>query len=97
MVDRGLHANIGAHGEPPLGLNYHKEMLFTQAGGMSNYEVSHPDSIACNETIEKGLSVDSTSRNSFWCNQPRTFRVCRLYHPWQTGGYLGISAWRPAR
>lgn len=40
MVDRGLQANIGAHGEPPLGFNYHAEMLFAQAGGLTNYEVS---------------------------------------------------------
>jgi len=40
MVSKGLLANIGAHGEPPLGLNYHAEMSFTGAGGLSNYEVS---------------------------------------------------------
>ncbi|TFK34840.1 hypothetical protein BDQ12DRAFT_688936 [Crucibulum laeve] len=39
MVDKGLLAHIGAHGEPPLGLNYHAEMSFTKAGGLSNYEV----------------------------------------------------------
>ena len=39
MVDMGLHANIGAHGEPPLGLNYHAEMRFTLYGGMTPYEV----------------------------------------------------------
>ncbi|KIJ63294.1 hypothetical protein HYDPIDRAFT_113258 [Hydnomerulius pinastri MD-312] len=39
MVHRGLHAHIGAHGEPPLGLMYHQEMAFTRAGGLSNYEV----------------------------------------------------------
>lgn len=40
MVRKGLLANIGAHGEPPLGLNYHAEMDFFAAGGLSNYEVS---------------------------------------------------------
>jgi hypothetical protein len=40
MVHKGLLANIGAHGEPPLGLNYHAEMGFTAKGGLSNYEVS---------------------------------------------------------
>ena len=39
MVHKGLIANIGAHGEPPLGLNYHAEMVFTAKGGLSNYEV----------------------------------------------------------
>lgn len=40
MSRRGLQVNIGAHGELPLGLNYHKEMWFFQQGGMSPYEVS---------------------------------------------------------
>ncbi|CAL1703396.1 unnamed protein product [Somion occarium] len=39
MVHKGLRAHIGAHGEPPLGLNYHEEMFFAKAGGLSNYEV----------------------------------------------------------
>ncbi|KAI0345072.1 hypothetical protein BDW22DRAFT_1370795 [Trametopsis cervina] len=38
MVQHGLKALIGAHGEPPLGLNYHAELFFAQAGGLSNYE-----------------------------------------------------------
>ncbi|PCH38468.1 hypothetical protein WOLCODRAFT_64922 [Wolfiporia cocos MD-104 SS10] len=39
MVQKGLRAHIGAHGEPPLGLNYHAEMFFTKQGGLTNYEV----------------------------------------------------------
>ncbi|OSX64767.1 hypothetical protein POSPLADRAFT_1166862 [Postia placenta MAD-698-R-SB12] len=39
MVRKGLRAHIGAHGEPPIGLNYHSEMFFTQQGGLTNYEV----------------------------------------------------------
>ena len=39
MIQKGLRAHIGAHGEPPLGVNYHKEMFFAKAGGLSNYEV----------------------------------------------------------
>ncbi|KAF5379918.1 hypothetical protein D9757_007232 [Collybiopsis confluens] len=39
MVSQGLKTLIGAHGEPPLGLNYHYEMFFAQQGGLSNYEV----------------------------------------------------------
>jgi hypothetical protein len=40
MVRKGLLANIGAHGEPPLGLNYHAELDFFAAGGLNNFEVS---------------------------------------------------------
>ena len=39
MVHRGIHAHIGAHGEPPLGLMYHHEMALAKAGGLSSYEV----------------------------------------------------------
>ncbi|KIJ44168.1 hypothetical protein M422DRAFT_67773 [Sphaerobolus stellatus SS14] len=39
LVHRGAWANIGAHGEPPLGLMYHAEMHFTMAGGLDAYEV----------------------------------------------------------
>ncbi|KAG8881276.1 hypothetical protein FRB98_004435 [Tulasnella sp. 332] len=39
MTKMGIFANIGAHGEPPLGLNYHKEMWFFAQGGMTPYEV----------------------------------------------------------
>ena len=39
MIQQGLRAHSGAHGEPPLGVNYHKEMFFAKAGGLSNYEV----------------------------------------------------------
>ncbi|THU96354.1 hypothetical protein K435DRAFT_722853 [Dendrothele bispora CBS 962.96] len=37
MVDMGFKALIGAHGEPPLGVNYHAEMAFANAG-MNNYQ-----------------------------------------------------------
>ncbi|KLO20114.1 hypothetical protein SCHPADRAFT_923945 [Schizopora paradoxa] len=39
MVKKGMRAHIGAHGEPPLGLNYHAEMFFASQGGLDNYEV----------------------------------------------------------
>lgn len=51
MVEKGLLTHIGAHGEPPLGVNYHAEMWFAKQGGLSNYEVSrsgtnrYPDTI----------------------------------------------------
>lgn len=41
MVRKGLRAHIGAHGEPPMGLNYHAEMAFTHDGGLTNYEVRY--------------------------------------------------------
>ncbi|KAF5373144.1 hypothetical protein D9758_001532 [Tetrapyrgos nigripes] len=39
MAKMGLNLHIGAHGEIPMGHNYHAEMFFTQKGGLSNYEV----------------------------------------------------------
>ncbi|KDQ62649.1 hypothetical protein JAAARDRAFT_171198 [Jaapia argillacea MUCL 33604] len=39
MVQKGLRTHIGAHGEPPLGRNYHAEMWFARQGGLSHYEV----------------------------------------------------------
>ncbi len=39
MVRAGLRAHIGAHGEKPMGFNYHEEMGFTKYGGLTNYEV----------------------------------------------------------
>lgn len=39
MTKRGLNGNVGAHGEPPVGLNYHEEMWFFTKGGMTPYEV----------------------------------------------------------
>ncbi|KAL0070502.1 hypothetical protein AAF712_002334 [Marasmius tenuissimus] len=37
-VASGAKTLIGAHGEPPLGVNYHAELFFTQQGGLSNYQ-----------------------------------------------------------
>lgn len=45
MVEKGILTHIGAHGEPPLGVNYHAEMWFAGQGGLSNYEVSLPERI----------------------------------------------------
>jgi len=39
MTEMGLLTHIGAHGEPPLGSNYHAEMWFAKQGGLSNYDV----------------------------------------------------------
>lgn len=41
MTQLGLKTLIGAHGEQPLGLNYHAEMFFTRQGGLTNYEVRY--------------------------------------------------------
>jgi hypothetical protein len=46
MVRQGLKALVGAHGEQPLGLNFHAEMFFTQQGGLTNYEVRNIDEIS---------------------------------------------------
>jgi len=55
MVQKGLLANIGAHGEPPLGVNYHAEMGFTSAGGLSNYEV-HPPFLLSSDLLIKYIA-----------------------------------------
>ena len=40
FVRKGGLANLGAHGQPPVGLMYHAEASFFAAGGMTPYEVS---------------------------------------------------------
>lgn len=52
MVQKGLHAHIGAHGENPLGLMYHQEMWFARQGGLSNYEVHYFSSLMHNADTE---------------------------------------------
>ncbi|KAJ8696814.1 hypothetical protein PTI98_006650 [Pleurotus ostreatus] len=61
MVRKGLRAHIGAHGEPPLGLNYHAEMFFAKAGGLSNYEVIRAATIHGAETLGLQKSIGSLS------------------------------------
>ncbi|KDR81896.1 hypothetical protein GALMADRAFT_60409 [Galerina marginata CBS 339.88] len=61
MVGKGLLANIGAHGEPPLGLNYHAEMGFTGQGGLSNYEVIRAATSAGAQTLGMFPSLGSLS------------------------------------
>ncbi|EJD43843.1 hypothetical protein AURDEDRAFT_145360 [Auricularia subglabra TFB-10046 SS5] len=39
LIRRGTLASVGAHGEPPLGLNFHSELRFFLDGGLSPYEV----------------------------------------------------------
>ncbi|KIP10290.1 hypothetical protein PHLGIDRAFT_115580 [Phlebiopsis gigantea 11061_1 CR5-6] len=59
MVHMGLKAHIGAHGEPPLGLNYHSEMFFAQQGGLTNYEVIRAATSDAAETLGIYSSVGS--------------------------------------
>ena len=61
MVGKGLLANIGAHGEPPLGLNYHAEMGFTAKGGLSNYEVIRAATSSGAKTLGMFASLGSLS------------------------------------
>ena len=39
MVAEGQKTFIGAHGEAPIGFNYHSEMHFAKMGGLDNFEV----------------------------------------------------------
>jgi len=59
LVDRGIKAHIGAHGEPPLGHNYHAEMRFLQAGGMSNYQVLQCATMSAAITLGLDNSIGS--------------------------------------
>jgi len=61
MVHKGLLANIGAHGEPPLGVNYHAEMGFTAKGGLSNYEVIQAATASGAKTLGMFPSLGSLS------------------------------------
>ncbi|KAG6836930.1 hypothetical protein H0H93_001092 [Arthromyces matolae] len=63
MVGKGLLAHIGAHGEPPLGLNYHAEMLFTKQGGLSNYEVIRAATSSAAKTLGLSGSIGALSKN----------------------------------
>ncbi|GLB35482.1 putative amidohydrolase family protein [Lyophyllum shimeji] len=63
MVDKGLLAHIGAHGEPPLGLNYHAEMFFTKQGGLSNYEVIRAATSSAAKTLGLSSSIGTLSSN----------------------------------
>ncbi|KAJ3543125.1 hypothetical protein NMY22_g3250 [Coprinellus aureogranulatus] len=59
MVHKGLRAHIGAHGEPPLGLNYHAEMEFTRAGGLTRYETLRAATIDAAVTLGLQNSIGS--------------------------------------
>ncbi|KAG6332695.1 hypothetical protein ID866_6396 [Astraeus odoratus] len=61
MVQRGIRAHIGAHGEPPLGLMYHHEMALAKIGGLTNYEVLRAATIHAAITFGLDESLGSIS------------------------------------
>ncbi|KAK0458515.1 uncharacterized protein EV420DRAFT_1642853 [Desarmillaria tabescens] len=61
MVRTGLRMHIGAHGEKPLGFNYHEEMAFTKHGGLTNYEVLQAATSSAAITFGLFSSVGSLS------------------------------------
>ncbi|KAF9555567.1 hypothetical protein CPC08DRAFT_125514 [Agrocybe pediades] len=61
MVEKGLLANVGAHGEHPMGLNYHAEMGFMAQGGLSNYEVLRAATSSGAKTLGMFSSLGSLS------------------------------------
>ncbi|KAJ6610225.1 hypothetical protein B0H10DRAFT_2177862 [Mycena sp. CBHHK59/15] len=62
MVHKGLKVHIGAHGEPPYGVNYHAEMMFTQQGGLSNYETLQAATSSAAITLGLFSSIGSLSQ-----------------------------------
>ena len=83
MVHKGLLANIGAHGEAPLGVNYHAEMGFTADGGLSNYEVSFIGS-SYNLRFYLFRKIGDTGCNSLWCQDSWNVPIVGVSHSWQT-------------
>ncbi|EKM83071.1 hypothetical protein AGABI1DRAFT_118462 [Agaricus bisporus var. burnettii JB137-S8] len=61
MVEKGILTHIGAHGEPPLGVNYHAEMWFAGQGGLSNYEVIRAATSSGAQTLGMFSSLGSLS------------------------------------
>jgi len=61
MVELGLKTHIGAHGEAPLGLNYHAELFFTQQGGLSNYQALQAATSSAAITLGMFSSIGSLS------------------------------------
>ncbi|KAL1742535.1 hypothetical protein HDZ31DRAFT_65886 [Schizophyllum fasciatum] len=59
MSREGVPVLIGAHGEPPLGLNYHSELWFAQQGGLTNYEVFKAATITSARVLGMADSIGS--------------------------------------
>lgn len=81
MVNKGLLAHIGAHGEPPLGLNYHAEMSFTQQGGLSNYQVHAFRPLSCYPRCLTFFTTDPASSDLVRRNHSRALRFNRVSLP----------------
>ncbi|KZV91506.1 hypothetical protein EXIGLDRAFT_676059 [Exidia glandulosa HHB12029] len=61
LIRRGVLANVGAHGESPIGLNYHSELRFFLDGGLSPYEALRSSSRMAAQTMGIFESVGSLS------------------------------------
>ena len=92
MVHKGLKTFIGAHGEPPLGVNYHAEMFFAKAGGLSNYEVGTPCNDAVTRMPTSSLSLGYSRSYVRRCQGTWTLQRYRLPHAWQTRRFRRVSA-----
>ena len=93
MVHKGLKTFIGAHGEPPLGVNYHAEMFFAKAGGLSNYEASAYSHSAVTRILIEILSTGYSRSHVGRCQGAWTLQRYRLPHTWQTCRFRRVSTW----
>ncbi|KAL1742540.1 hypothetical protein HDZ31DRAFT_43021 [Schizophyllum fasciatum] len=59
LARRGIPVHIGAHGEQPMGLNYHSEMWFSRQGGLSNYEVFRAATLDAAKTFGLDAAIGS--------------------------------------
>lgn len=90
MIRKGLIANIGAHGEPPIGLNYLAEMDFFAVGGLSNYEVGVE--FVINAYLNHNfIIVGPLGGYSIWCENARLIFVSGIPFSWETGRLFGLS------
>lgn len=59
LADRGVRTNVGAHGEQPIGLLYHSEMLMMSLGGQEPYEVLRHATIGSATSLGLNRSIGS--------------------------------------
>lgn len=59
LAERGVRTNIGAHGEQPIGLLYHSEMLMMSLGGQEPYEVLRHATIGSATSLGLNRSIGS--------------------------------------
>ncbi|KAF3764082.1 hypothetical protein M406DRAFT_351573 [Cryphonectria parasitica EP155] len=59
LASRGVRTNVGAHGEQPIGLLYHSEMLIMSLGGQEPYEVLRHATIGSATSLGLGQVVGS--------------------------------------